>query len=302
MRTYTSLQAESIAFQEAFEATDLRYPFGTKDVPELLIKGVAHPFLPDEPSPEALRGELPDRMLDDFEERLQVPLREGLRRNSRSLLRLGHGLGRLMAAHIHHGKLSIDPVLHISEDKLSVDEKSHDLTIAPDGTVVELGMGLGGMLSHVQNVKSRRYRLIGVTNKRAEAETLDGVASYFGLREDLLINEHAGIAPQLTDMLDSGYRGEVDVVVASRVHMAGTALLDGVRLAADLLRPGGLLVSRGPVKVSAGDTSYNQVTEAIRNEPGMRIIRDNFIPIGKELAGTAMYRVTVAVRKEANKA
>jgi hypothetical protein len=236
---------------------------------------VAHPFLINEIPPAHL--------LDSFSEDQQVylfrevqsPIGIGSENGDPAILSLGRQVGRVLgsSAAMSARELSDSPV-NIGDDVLEVDQKQvrHNISAADGpGLVIDMGMGINGMFWHAQNVKRERYVVAAIQRGAGEVAVLHGLRDYNNIPDARMSIYAGGIAANVDRILAAGDTEQADLLIASRVHMAGDDLRYGMNYSEELLRPGGLLVARGPRK-APGVIGYDEVLDIIEDDGDYDII------------------------------
>lgn len=257
--------------------TDYGFQWDDGIGPNGLYLGVGGAFLGPQVPPPRYLEELPPKMQTYFEQKVQPVLDKDFR--------AGHGKAIAMAQQVGHvfGAIGLvrpddsDVQVVITDDKLVIEgrEIAHD---GVNGRVVEYGIGMNGVYSHIRNLQAGQYAVYGVVHGDAEAEVLDAAREHMGFSEEQLLIECGGLVECIGDMVEAGDEGDADLVIASRVHAAGDELRYGIDEAAMLLRAGGLLVACGP-RVKGWGYDYDQVGEQIAELDSMEVVYDESFDI-----------------------
>jgi hypothetical protein len=239
-----------------------------------LMAGLGRPFLPQEMPPAE---HLPDVGFDTkqyFATVVQPELAHGIRQSDERTFKLAHHMGRVIGANGVDGPLmKFHPPLQIEDKVIKVD--GHEVPYAAEnGCVIEYGMGLNGLFSHVKNARADRYHVYGIHRSRAEVTVIRGALEYMGLSEGQIHVVDRGIAKRVDELLKSREHTEADIVIASRVHGAGPELRHGLAKSVGLLRKDGLLVARGPQHYSKG-FDYNSVASRIKTNRQFEVLVDH---------------------------
>lgn len=290
------LRQEGIAFRNAYLDCGFSFPFGV--TADAMRAAVAAPFIPGEShSLSQLSGLTPPARayLDAV---VQPTLEIGISERSPEVLELGRRVGRYLGAVFEAGGLNVDPPLNICPQVIHVDSEQAAINFSA-GRVVEIGMGVNGFVSHVENVKKGRYRVAAISNHIGEVALLDGMASYFGVADDI-INDEGGIGPCLRALLGtrSDFAAATDLVVASRVWTDDPAFNKGFAKVSQLLRPDGIVIARGNALSEEGKTGYDEVAQTLGRNRRLRLeidrIYDRPLPYGR----SAKQRLIVARRTD----
>lgn len=226
-----------------------------------LVAGIAKAFVPDQfPHAKSLaNASIPVKHY--FETTLQPALQKGIQSGNEQVFALAHQVGRVLGAAEQAGVRHPIPPVKIEEDSVSAD--GHTVPFAVEtGHVVEYGMGLKGFTSHIKNIQAGKYKLTAIHRRKSEAAVLQGLADFYELPESGITIADKGIAHRSGELLKQQGPGSTDLIIASRVHDAGTELRTGLTKGEKLLHIGGLLVARGPVEYPKG-MNYNQVASAL---------------------------------------
>jgi hypothetical protein len=266
-------EAFQLEAQGLFAAYD---DHGFERPPELtataLLMGTCKAFVPDQmPSAYTLK-DLTPRSQQYFANVVQPDLAYGARRQNPQTLALAHQAGRAFGSAGLSGEIiTFNPPLELGPQEIEADGHRIPYSIET-GQVIEYGMGINGLFTHLQNVQAGRYQVYGVHRGRSEVAVLQGICDYYGIAEDKVSLAYQGIARHVAEKLKTA-KEPADLVVASRVHMAGRELRYGIDKSAGLLRTGGLLVARGP-QVDEGGMGYNQVGRCIESNRKLKTMLD----------------------------
>lgn len=259
LQEFNSLHAEyDLVARHALEMNEMDF-----------AQALAIAYIPSElPSIEELRGGAQGkRLLRAYVDTLN----DGALAGDKECLDFGTRLGRVFAAAIDARMAMPDPPMEFLPGNIIVDGESIEYDTA-DKLIVEYGLGFNGLVSHLHNLKAKQYTVAGICKDAAEVAFLSGLASYHEVELDSQLTLDYGLEACVNDMLNSSYAHHVDVVVASRVHMAGRSLRKCITKAPDLLHEGGILVARGPRESSIG-IGYSAIAHHIRADSRLRVSR-----------------------------
>lgn len=257
------LSEERQAFEASYADCGLIIPEGTER--QALRAAVAYPFMPTESHDVIDLHGMSWKGKEYFNKTVHPLINGGIAAEDGQILGLGIATGRYLAAAVDAGTLNVDPPLHIGQDSVLVDSQLVNVELQ-GGRVVEYGMGLNGLISHLGNLKDRRYTIAAITKNVGEAVLLDGVAEYFGVA-NAVINEAGGIGLSLNDMLraDNEYRGGVNLLVVSRVCASSRELRQGILRASQLLAPDGVMIARG-LRINNQGIGYEEIGNLMRRD------------------------------------
>ncbi len=254
--------------------TDYGFKWDDGIGPNGLWLGVGRAFVGPQVPPPSQLEELPVHMQTYFERTVQPVLARDFRAGRGKAIEIAQQVGHVFGAiGLARPDNAVVPV-RITDNTLVIEgrEVAHD---GVNGRVVEYGIGMNGVDSHIRNLQAGRYVVSGMVHGDAEAEVLDAARAHMGFSEEQLMIECGGLMQCIGDMVDNGDDGKADLVIASRVHAAGDELRFGIDAAATLLRVGGLLVACGPrVKTWEDDYDYDFVGEHITGLGGMEVVWD----------------------------
>jgi hypothetical protein len=198
---------------------------------------------------------------------LQPRFKKLLRQEDGGALTVAHQLGRLMGSD-GRNIVKVNHPVNVQKDKVVTDGVAVPFEIKT-GLVIEFGMGLAGLYSHIQNVKSGLYRVTGVHASKPETQLLKGIAEVNKVNGPNAISiTDEGITKSINDLLSDPEATTADIVIASRVHPAGVHLASNLSKISKILRPGGLFVGRGPRRYKQG-INYDQVARGVLQDPSM---------------------------------
>jgi hypothetical protein len=193
------------------------------------------------------------------------------------VLDIAYQVGRVLGANGREGRLiQYAPPLAINRDIIEIDQKEVPHSIGAEtkaGLVVDYGMGINGLFAHIDNVRNSMYGVYAIQRGAGETAMLKGIVEYVGITDSVNVVD-GGIAHRVDEVLAAGGAGQVDVVLASRVHMAGPELLHGIARGSELLRPDGPLIARGPRKDDDeyGAIGYDRVGTLMGEDPDLEIV------------------------------
>lgn len=281
---------------------------------ESFLDGISYAFLPHQVAPaETLTVLTPDsrRYLSrEVQPSLQHGAEVGVPEVRRIAWHVGRVIGALNSSRLMTGAGQV-PVVHIgenlfggpsegspvvvNENSLEADHSEVDFQVR-NGQVIEFGLGMNGLYSHLNAIRGGRYRVLGIHHTAGEVALLEGVRDYNEVSPDDMQLVSSGIERSV-DALALDEReltyGEqwnrADLLVASRVHMAGEELMYGISRSSEVLRDDGLLVARGPSKAqvnkktSSEGVGYNEVLDTVEQDPEMEIlVNSSFVLIDSQ--------------------
>lgn len=233
------------------------------------------PFAPNELPPVQVLKDLPQNWQGYYGEVVQPEIRQRIEDQDPEVLELGMQVGRVIAASGTTGPLMRHTLpLTIDKNGVTVDNKRIDRPVPHGGIIIDYGMGTNGLYSHLENVKEGQYKVYAIQRGIGEVALLNGILDYNGVPEDVVTVESGGIADRVHFLLDNGAAGMGSMVIASRVHMAGEDLREGIRVAADLLHEDGLLVARGPRNPHFEDLDlmgYDEVYDMVAEDEALKL-------------------------------
>jgi hypothetical protein len=131
-------------------------------------------------------------------------------------------------------------------------------------------MGVNGLVSHMGQIRKGAYTVIGVHRSTAEVAVLRGFSEYQQIDLQALEINSLGINKTLSRISEGSTDERADLLVASRVHMAGRELRTGMQQAGSVLREGGLVIARGPNHYNQG-VGYTDILNVIKRNPELRV-------------------------------
>jgi hypothetical protein len=238
--------------------------------PPTVLSGLGHIFIPDQIAPPQGLPDIGTFTKGSLKKKIQPAIVEGFKKSDERFFNLAHQVGRLTAAGAAENRIFV-PLRELSISDKSVSTDGHSVDYEAD-KVIEFGMGIAGVFSHIQNAKNGHYSVLGVHRSRSEVAVLGGIADFYGLNQSQMETTERGI-PQVVNELTAGEERETaGLVIASRVHGAGRDLQIGVAYVSGLLQSGGLLVARGPKRVMKDNIGYNQLLSKVRRDRNMEIV------------------------------
>lgn len=239
------------------------------------FSAVSYPFLANETPPADLLKSLTASEQTYFAEEVQPALGYGVEAQIPAAVAFAKQIGSVLGANGQEGSLCLfAPPVNIRPKVIEADQKQAIHTIDSGdgpGLVIDYGMGANGIYTHLDNIKKERYAVAAIQLGLGEVAVLEGVRNYHGVTNEQMVISAGGITRQVDRILDGGGAGQADLIIASRVHMAGDDLRHGIEFSEDLLRPGGLLVARGP-RQCPEYVGYDEVADMIEDDGGFDII------------------------------
>jgi hypothetical protein len=225
---------------------------------------------------------------------LRPELADRAERGDERTLRLAFQAGRFLGALRAHDMYPVRPPYVLGPNGIDTDEQ-HVAQAAGQGRIVELGLGINGLLSLVEVMKAGDRQVTGIHKTRGEVAFLSGIAAYSEVPAAQLELSSEGIPRGIDDVLKSGRDEEISLVVASRVHWAGQDLLKGMQRTGEMLSPGGVVIVRGPRRFEGG-AGCDQVLEVLQRQPELEVVIDHrFEQVGT--SGTEQSGLVVAQRR-----
>lgn len=269
-----SVTQEFMACIDALEDTPFKMP---KDIDgKSFVEGIAYAFLPHQIAAVDQIRDMSPSTKEYFKHEVQPNLMGGAEQGIPQVMRVARHIGRVLTAMNKSGLSEVeydaDAPLKIGSDFIRAD--GYDVPFHVEtGRVIEWGMGISGLDTHISNLRAGRYYLYGVHHTAGETEVLRGAMDYHGIPPEISKLGHAGLIDEVDMLIADSDWNEADLIIASRVHMAGDDLLYGVESSGQLLRDGGLLVARGPRKSlshSAETVGYDEVATIIDGDENMK--------------------------------
>jgi hypothetical protein len=271
------------AFDNAYISTERAFKECGFDQPDdfkpiTMIAGVRSAYTPDEAKPP---GAIPDLSFTSkaYIGRVVYPkLLAAAEDWQPNALNLAFAIGRLTAAAYEIGYIHSDLPLKINPDRnVEVDGTTLQHKLA-GGKVLELGLGVAGLLAHKRNLQAGSYHVTGVNKNRAETEVLKGMRTELGIANRDLRFSSSGMYISTYKLSErakkEGQPPDIDLIVASRVATAGHELPPSIQQAIPLLEIGGLFIARGPRYVPPRGVSYDTVADILGRHPHLKLIRN----------------------------
>jgi hypothetical protein len=259
-----------------------------------MLIAVGKVYTPTELPPISRNDEISDASKRYFEREVQSALQKALYMKQPKALELGQSLGRFAAAASEIGFVNLQEPLQVHDNRIVVDGKN--ISYAPQyGRIVDYGMGMNGLKAHLLNLQRGKYIVNAFLKDRAEVAVLTGFAEYFGISSNQL-QLSAGINAGIDALVAKGDSERIDLIVASRVHMASLALKYGISRSSTLLGEAGILIARGPRKFKDGFT-YDQVARAIGSDKNLQIEVDDQYDSPTPVGTVETNRLIVARKK-----
>ena len=238
-----------------------------------LLAGVGKAFMPDQfPPVQALPG-LSQHSMAYLGQEVQPALYKSARQGDERSLALAAQFGRAVGAATSENKaMIIHPPLTVDSAHIHVDNQSVPFSVET-GRVVEYGMGVNGLFTHLRNIQAGAYAVTAIHRSRAEVAVLQGVTEFYGVSSAQLDVIDRGIAYRSGSLLKQQGQESTDLIIASRVHEAGSELRTGIIKGERLLRKAGLLVVRGPRIYSKG-IGYDQVADQMHKSKNLQVAVD----------------------------
>jgi hypothetical protein len=273
-RVFLNMSGGNPVKPEFDAAMDLYTDYGfvqPKDITiAAFICGVGGAFITEELPPAQHLPDIGPTTKRYFGNEVQPTLIEDARRGEAKALDLAHQVGRLISAAHISGMMQTEKPLPFDMVSGTVLVDGRQVEYEPAAqTVVDYGMGMVGLITHLKNVKSNQYALTGIQKTRGEAKALQGMVDHHK-QSDVVGVLSGGITKNAAMLIGNNGEGIIDVVVASRVHSAGDDLENGIKLGSQLLHKGGLLVARGPRRYDHG-TDYDRIHDIIKRDPKLAI-------------------------------
>lgn len=258
-----------------------------------LLVGAGKVFLPDELPPIQFMPNASPQTKQYFAREVQPELLRGIRAGEPRTMRLAYQIGRFIGAGVrNHRLMTIQPSINIQPQAIKVDGQ-HIAHQMEAGNVVEYGMGINGLVGHYRNVRNEQYNVLAIQHTIGEVTALRGLANYVGLNDQQCAITEQGIPRTVDALLTNGHGGDVDMVIASRVHGAGADLRYGIANSSALLGQEGLLIARGPVRYSKG-MGYDDVLNQVRKDSQLSLMHNYQFTLSQPTGGTEINRLIVA--------
>jgi len=273
-----NLSKKPASTTELDDLMDAYLAYGFRRPPELtqssFMAGVGGAFLTTEMPPTEMIPDLSPQSRNYFKNEVRPTLARQAEAGDTKALEVARKAGAFVSAYYLKHPEGIDGIKEfgIEDGVMNIDGITQPYSIET-GWVVDYGIGLTGLINHIKGVRSERYGVIGLVKTQGEQAALRGLALHRGMSPDDMQIFAGGISSNVSGMLKNGSEGAADMVIASRVHMAGSELVSGVAMAPDLLRQEGLLVARGPRRYSAG-ADYDTLLRGVKNDRRMTVIAD----------------------------
>ena len=282
------VQIEARATANALQACGFDVP---SDITvRALISGIGKAFIPGELPPAEQLSDVSLATRRYFGTTVQPSLRRASRLGDQNTEALAYQVGRLIGT----GNAVPHPGVTFSDNQLFADGYVIPYAVE-SGTVLEYGLGLNGLFAHVANLKANRYHVTGIHKSSAEVTVLRGLAAAQGVKESSITLLDKGVSHQVTAILKSAAL-DADLIIASRVHQAGSDLRPGLVNASKLLRHGGLLVARGPRRFAAG-IGYDQIAKILDFATDMHVSLNQEFAIKTSPGQSELNRLIIAEKQ-----
>jgi hypothetical protein len=263
-----NLGAETQATFDAIHKCGLEVPGDITG--STLLAGFGRAFLPGELPPASYLPDIGSATKQYLDRIAQPNLVRGAQRGDEKVFQLAHQIGRLMSVGYNSGQLmTLHPPLKINKSEISVDGKITDFDPI-NGKVVEVGMGINGLASHLSNVRRGLYTVTGVHRSATEATLLRGFTEHQAIGEDALEITEDGIGKAFNSLSELSKEEKADLIVISRAHPAGRELRFGLMRVGSILRDSGIIVARGPKTYKQG-MGYKDVFNVMNRNPSLNV-------------------------------
>jgi hypothetical protein len=228
--------------------------------PAVALSVLGYPFLNTELMPARMNDRLPSDFQRFADRVLQPALKHGSRKGEDNVLNLGHAVGRLIGAAVEADLITtFERPIQITDTQILMENFGFKPVI-PNALkeIQDWGMSITGLTAHTDNLKADpTYRVTAIQKEPGDTAVIQGYAEYNDIGDNLTLIS-GGIARATAAMLKNESTPPSDLIIASRVHMAGTELRDGVIRGPRLLALGGVFIANGPTRYSKG-FSYDKV-------------------------------------------
>ena len=239
------------------------------------IHGLAEPFFPGQFGPvQAIQG-INNATRQYFGNEVRPTVKKLLREEDSRAYSLARAVGKFVAFSARSGLMNLgEPAMEITANTVELHGRSIPVNLGDTYKyVVDYGMGVIGLITHIKNLRSGLYNAIAVQKEAGEAIALSGIADHYGLPRGRFVPLFGGITNGINNLAGSGWQNTASLVIASRVHEAGVDLRNGIKRAPELLAQGGVLLARGPRRYTEG-IGYDEVGNLIRRHPSLRVMVD----------------------------
>lgn len=237
-----------------------------------LLVGIGNIFFPTEfPSDTARMPNVGPATKQLFAKTIRPALEKAVRTTSQETEVLARQVGQMTGALILGGKVGLSTPFTMTAESISADGVRSALYFEGDANVIDFGMGLSGLVAHADQLKKGKYAVMAIQENPVVTAALTGAAEALGIPMSRMqmLDEGMGRAASRLSLAEASDRA--DLVIASRVHMAGTQLREAIAKTPLLLRKGGVILARGPVKYPAG-YDYGKVLAQLKKTPTLRVL------------------------------
>lgn len=260
-----------VSVQKGLETFGYNYPADMTST--ALLVGVGNIFFPTELPSDIDRmpdvGQATKRL---FGQTIRPALEKARRASPQTIHELAIQVGRMTGVLITRSRLGLSMPFSIVGESLSADGVNVPVHFGEKPKVIDFGVGLSGLVAHAQRLRKGTYRLVAVQQNETVSAASAGVLEALGVPRQNVELCSEGMGPAAKRLSLGETPTEADLVIASRVHMAGVELQTAIAATPLLLREGGVLLARGPVKYAAG-YDYAKVLAQIQKARALQVLR-----------------------------
>jgi hypothetical protein len=149
-----------------------------------LMSGVAGAFAPEELGPVRAIPNAGTRTQQYFGNEVRPQLTRDAEAGNPKALALAHQFGRLIGAANQTGRMTPEKPLpfEVTTEEIVADGVRQPYDVET-GLVIDYGMGISGVIMHLENVRNERYEVLGVQKTLGEQALLRGVAAQRNVAE-----------------------------------------------------------------------------------------------------------------------
>lgn len=237
-----------------------------------LLVGIGNIFFPTEfPSDTARMPDVGPATKQLFAKTIRPALERVVRTTPQEAEVLARQVGQMTGALIIRGNVGLSMPFTMGAESIGADGVQSALHFGDDAKVVDFGMGLSGLAAHADQLKKGTYTLMAVQENPIVTAALMGAAEALGVNTSRMEVHHEGMERVANRLALSEVATEADLIIASRVHMAGRQLHSVIVRTPLLLKSGGLLLARGPLRFPAG-YDYAKVLAQLEKMSSVQIV------------------------------